>query len=76
MSVIYLLYQILSHWNFYYLKGSTRFGSYCYNIGSETKTFEDAKKACSEAGANLVDVADRWSIFMFKSQKWSEIPFS
>ncbi|XP_035511844.1 macrophage mannose receptor 1 [Morone saxatilis] len=40
--------------------GSIRFGSYCYNIGSETKTFDDAKRACSEAGANLVDVADRY----------------
>ncbi|XP_041817070.1 macrophage mannose receptor 1 [Chelmon rostratus] len=40
--------------------GSIRFGSYCYNIGSETKTFDDAKRACSEAGGNLVDVADRY----------------
>uniref|UniRef100_A0A3Q3VSG6 Macrophage mannose receptor 1 n=1 Tax=Mola mola TaxID=94237 RepID=A0A3Q3VSG6_MOLML len=40
--------------------GSIRFGSYCYNIGSETKTFDDAKRACSEAGAYLVDVADRY----------------
>ncbi|XP_072234626.1 macrophage mannose receptor 1 [Leuresthes tenuis] len=40
--------------------GSTRFESYCYNIGAETKTFEEAKQACSEAGANLVDVANRY----------------
>ncbi|XP_070783907.1 macrophage mannose receptor 1 [Enoplosus armatus] len=40
--------------------GSIRFGSYCYNIGSVTKTFDEAKRACSEAGANLVDVADRY----------------
>uniref|UniRef100_A0A7N6A7T8 Macrophage mannose receptor 1 n=1 Tax=Anabas testudineus TaxID=64144 RepID=A0A7N6A7T8_ANATE len=40
--------------------GSIRFGSYCYNIGAETKTFEEAKQACSAAGANLVDVADRY----------------
>lgn len=44
---------------FYYFKGSIRFDSYCYNIGSEKKTFDDAKRACSEAGAYLVDVADR-----------------
>ncbi|TKS87642.1 Macrophage mannose receptor 1 [Collichthys lucidus] len=40
--------------------GSRRFGSYCYNIGSETKTFNDAKRTCSDAGGNLVDVADRY----------------
>lgn len=40
-------------------KGSTRYGSFCYNIGSEAKTFDDAKKACSQAGAHLVDVTDR-----------------
>ncbi|KAL4001160.1 hepatocyte growth factor activator [Sarotherodon galilaeus] len=39
-------------------KGSIRFGSYCYNIGAEKKTFEEAKQACSGAGANLVDVSD------------------
>lgn len=40
--------------------GSFRFGSHCYNIGAETKTFDDAKQACSQAGAYLVDVADRY----------------
>ncbi|XP_037550261.1 macrophage mannose receptor 1 [Nematolebias whitei] len=40
--------------------GFARFGSYCYKIGAETKTFEEAKRACSEVGANLVDVADRY----------------
>uniref|UniRef100_A0A4W6CGV2 Mannose receptor C-type 1 n=1 Tax=Lates calcarifer TaxID=8187 RepID=A0A4W6CGV2_LATCA len=40
--------------------GSVRFGSHCYNIGAETKTFDKAKQACSEAGAHLVDVADRY----------------
>ncbi|XP_070709201.1 macrophage mannose receptor 1 [Pempheris klunzingeri] len=40
--------------------GSMRFGSYCYKIGPETKTFDEAKRACSEDGANLVDVADRY----------------
>ncbi|KAM4543684.1 macrophage mannose receptor 1 [Fundulus diaphanus] len=40
--------------------GSTRFGTYCYEIGGETKTFEDAKRACLEGGANLLDVADRY----------------
>ncbi|XP_028288347.1 macrophage mannose receptor 1 [Parambassis ranga] len=40
--------------------GSIRFGSYCYNIGTETKTFDEAKKACSANSANLVDVADRY----------------
>nr|XP_019942865.1 PREDICTED: macrophage mannose receptor 1 [Paralichthys olivaceus] len=40
--------------------GSIRFGSYCYNIGAETKTFDDAKQTCSESGAHLVDVGDRY----------------
>ncbi|XP_022067987.1 macrophage mannose receptor 1 [Acanthochromis polyacanthus] len=40
--------------------GSFRFGSYCYNIGTETKTFNDAKQTCSAAGGKLVDVADRY----------------
>ncbi|XP_068603912.1 macrophage mannose receptor 1 [Brachionichthys hirsutus] len=40
--------------------GWKRFASYCYNIGSETKTFDDAKRRCSDAGADLVDVADRY----------------
>uniref|UniRef100_UPI0037E8EC41 macrophage mannose receptor 1 n=1 Tax=Semicossyphus pulcher TaxID=241346 RepID=UPI0037E8EC41 len=40
--------------------GSVRFGSYCYNIGLETKTFEEAKRTCSETGSYLVDIADRY----------------
>lgn len=36
-----------------------RYGSYCYNTGLERKTFDEAKKACSDAGSHLVDVADR-----------------
>ncbi|XP_074478489.1 macrophage mannose receptor 1 [Sebastes fasciatus] len=40
--------------------GSFRFGSYCYNIGSETKTLDDAKRACSAAGGHVVDVTDRY----------------
>ncbi|KAM3593597.1 uncharacterized protein V6R79_016732 [Siganus canaliculatus] len=40
--------------------GSVRFGSFCYNIGSETKTFNDAMRACSQSGSFLVEVADRY----------------
>ncbi|XP_040922110.1 macrophage mannose receptor 1 [Toxotes jaculatrix] len=40
--------------------GSFRFGSHCYNIGAETKTFDEARQACLQAGSNLVDVADRY----------------
>uniref|UniRef100_A0A8D3BXW4 Mannose receptor C-type 1 n=1 Tax=Scophthalmus maximus TaxID=52904 RepID=A0A8D3BXW4_SCOMX len=40
--------------------GSIRFGSYCYNVGAETKTFDEATQACSVVGANLIDVADRY----------------
>ncbi|XP_033841443.2 macrophage mannose receptor 1 [Periophthalmus magnuspinnatus] len=40
--------------------GSVRYGPYCYKIGAETKTFEDAKTACSQEGSALVDVGDRY----------------
>ncbi|XP_068437743.1 macrophage mannose receptor 1 [Clinocottus analis] len=40
--------------------GSIRFGSYCYNIGAEKKTLDEAKRACSEDGAHVVDVTDRY----------------
>ncbi|XP_061660890.1 macrophage mannose receptor 1 [Syngnathoides biaculeatus] len=40
--------------------GSLRYGLYCYTIGAEKKTFEEAKRACSQNGGNLVDVADRY----------------
>ncbi|CAL9698126.1 unnamed protein product [Knipowitschia caucasica] len=40
--------------------GSVRYGPYCYKIGAETKSFEDAKTACSHEGSNLVDVGDRY----------------
>ncbi|KAM7369802.1 hypothetical protein PAMP_011093 [Pampus punctatissimus] len=41
--------------------GSIRFGSYCYNIGAETKIFDEAKQICLQSGGNLVDVADRYN---------------
>ncbi|XP_032407990.1 macrophage mannose receptor 1 isoform X1 [Xiphophorus hellerii] len=40
--------------------GTTRFGSFCYEIGRETKTFAEAMQACSKGGSNLVDIADRY----------------
>nr|XP_057915903.1 macrophage mannose receptor 1 [Doryrhamphus excisus] len=40
--------------------GAVRYGSYCYTIGAEKKTFDDAKQVCSQHGGNLVDVADRY----------------
>lgn len=40
--------------------GSVRYGPYCYKIGAETKTFEEAKTACSHDGSYLVDVGDRY----------------
>ncbi|CAB1349515.1 unnamed protein product [Coregonus sp. 'balchen'] len=40
--------------------GWIRYGSYCYNIGSETKTFDEAKQTCQKSDSNLVDVADRY----------------
>ncbi|XP_049605767.1 macrophage mannose receptor 1 [Syngnathus scovelli] len=40
--------------------GSLRYHSYCYTIGAEKKTFEEATRACTQDGGNLVDVADRY----------------
>ncbi|KAJ3611260.1 hypothetical protein NHX12_021276 [Muraenolepis orangiensis] len=40
--------------------GWTRFQWYCYQIGAQTKTFDNAKKACKESGGNLVDVRNRY----------------
>ncbi|KAL7876288.1 hypothetical protein AOLI_G00112510 [Acnodon oligacanthus] len=39
--------------------GWFRFGYYCYLIGSETKTFEEAKQMCEKTGSYLVDIANR-----------------
>ncbi|XP_034026660.1 macrophage mannose receptor 1-like [Thalassophryne amazonica] len=62
--------------------GSFRFGSYCYNIGAETKTFDEAKQICLDAGSNLVDVADRFenaflvSLVGLRPEKYFWIGFS
>ncbi|XP_051944921.1 macrophage mannose receptor 1-like [Xyrauchen texanus] len=40
--------------------GWSRYGSYCYNIAMETKTFDEAKQICEQTGANLVDVSNRY----------------
>uniref|UniRef100_A0A673W116 Macrophage mannose receptor 1 n=1 Tax=Salmo trutta TaxID=8032 RepID=A0A673W116_SALTR len=42
------------------IKGWIRYGSYCYNIGSETKTFDEAKQTCQQSDSILVEVADRY----------------
>ncbi|CAL8398736.1 unnamed protein product [Arctogadus glacialis] len=41
-------------------RGWSQFRWYCYQVGAQTKTFEDAKKVCKESGGNLVDVQDRY----------------
>lgn len=40
--------------------GWVRYSSFCYFIGSETKSFEDAKNTCISKLARLVDVEDRY----------------
>lgn len=40
--------------------GSIWYGRYCYKIGAETKSFEEAKTACSQDGSWLIDVGDRY----------------
>ncbi|XP_033959747.1 macrophage mannose receptor 1-like isoform X1 [Pseudochaenichthys georgianus] len=38
--------------------GWKRHGSYCYFIGTETKTFDEAKDACTTSSSYLVDVSN------------------
>ncbi|XP_036377634.1 macrophage mannose receptor 1-like [Megalops cyprinoides] len=40
--------------------GWVRFGSYCYYIGAETKTFDEAKQTCQGSSSYLVDVTNRY----------------
>ncbi|KAJ8419188.1 hypothetical protein AAFF_G00006870 [Aldrovandia affinis] len=40
--------------------GWVRYGSYCYYIGSETKTFNEAKETCKSSSSYLVDVSSRY----------------
>ncbi|KAL1006843.1 hypothetical protein UPYG_G00077910 [Umbra pygmaea] len=40
--------------------GWIRYGSYCYKIGSEKKTFDEAGQICQQSGSNLVDVVNRY----------------
>uniref|UniRef100_A0A3B3BT12 Macrophage mannose receptor 1-like n=2 Tax=Oryzias melastigma TaxID=30732 RepID=A0A3B3BT12_ORYME len=39
--------------------GWKRFGSYCYFVGSETKTFDEARITCTNSHSYLVDVSTR-----------------
>ncbi|XP_010904068.2 macrophage mannose receptor 1 [Esox lucius] len=40
--------------------GWIRYGSYCYKIGSESKTFDEASQTCQQSASNLMNVADRY----------------
>ncbi|KAG7268603.1 hypothetical protein CRUP_020036, partial [Coryphaenoides rupestris] len=42
------------------VQGWTRYRWYCYQIGAQTKTFDDAKNACEQPGGHLVDIHDRY----------------
>ncbi|KAK3546334.1 hypothetical protein QTP70_025673, partial [Hemibagrus guttatus] len=39
--------------------GWTRYGYYCYFVGTETKTFEEAKQTCVKTDSYLVDITSR-----------------
>ncbi|XP_056277834.1 macrophage mannose receptor 1-like [Pseudoliparis swirei] len=39
--------------------GWIRYGSYCYFIGTQTKTFDEAKNDCRTLDSNLADVSNR-----------------
>lgn len=45
-------------------KGWKRYGSYCYFIGTESKTFGDAKEDCKRSNSYLADVSNRY-IYIF-----------
>ncbi|XP_031428801.1 macrophage mannose receptor 1 [Clupea harengus] len=40
--------------------GWVRYSSFCYLIGSESKSFDGAKQTCASSSASLVKVADRY----------------
>ena len=40
------------------LQGWKRHGSYCYLVGSVTKTFDEAKAECKSSDSYLADVAN------------------
>lgn len=39
-------------------KGWKRHGSFCYFVGTETKTFDEAKEDCKASGSYLADVSN------------------
>lgn len=41
-----------------FLQGWKRHGSYCYNIGTVMKTFDEAKSDCEASGSYLADVSN------------------
>lgn len=41
-----------------FLQGWRRHGSYCYFIGTETKTFDEAKDHCKNSESYLADVSN------------------
>ncbi|XP_023649166.1 macrophage mannose receptor 1 [Paramormyrops kingsleyae] len=40
--------------------GWTRYGAYCYYVGSEKKTFDEAKEMCQSSNSYLIDVISRY----------------
>uniref|UniRef100_A0A8B9H910 Mannose receptor, C type 1b n=1 Tax=Astyanax mexicanus TaxID=7994 RepID=A0A8B9H910_ASTMX len=40
-------------------QGWVRYGYYCYQAGSETKTFDEAKQMCEKTGSYLADITNR-----------------
>ncbi|TSL34563.1 Macrophage mannose receptor 1 [Bagarius yarrelli] len=48
--------------------GWIRFNSFCYNIAVEAKTFSEAKTACGQTAANLMQVSDRYENAFLISQ--------
>lgn len=49
------------------MKGWIRYGYYCYFVGTETKTFEEAKQTCVKSDSNLVDITSRSEIFVMEN---------
>lgn len=49
------------------IQGWRRHGSYCYFIGTETKTFDEAKDDCKRSDSYLADVSTGYGcLFLFQ----------
>lgn len=63
MDLLYSNISVLLSARFPTIQGWKRHASYCYFVGSETKTFDEAKKDCKTSGSYLADVSNGYVHF-------------